>query len=509
MKDRLFTPEALAIMLDLDERFGKRRLEVLAIGEARREAFRRGEIGPLAGTARIREEEWTADPVPAELLERRVELVGGCTRRELIEGMNAGAKSYVADVWNSTLADPASILEAHRNLERAADNRLSYVAADGNKERINPKSITRLFLVPRPLEMMHPARIAERHMPAAFVDLALHTAFSGAKLRLRQGGIYLYLRGLGGHQEARLWRDLFEFLEERHEFPRGTFRATVIVDSLAMALEMDEVLFELMHHSAGLGLAPQSYAADQIALFSRPDGPVMPDRDHIGLNAKYLRAVSTHVVSVCHRRQVHAMGAPSYVVPPVDLDIQKPDYLAMIADKEREAIDGHDGTLVAIPGLVTASMAEFNKHMPRAHQMFYQRPDGTTVEDLTAPPEGPPTTEGLLSTVRTVLRMMVAQRTGEALVAQGGRVHDRASVRLSTLLLWHWTQNRNTYITDTGLEIHEVVVKYLVRKEGEKVAARGLPEHRPIVQHAVQRLTAAVLAPAVPADLLEDTELPG
>jgi malate synthase len=154
-------------------------------------------------------------------------------------------------------------------------------------------------------------------------------------------------------------------------------------------------------------------------------------------------------------------------------------------------------------------MTEFNKHMPRAHQMFYQRPDHATVPDLIAHPEGPLTTEGLLSTVRTVLRMMVAQRTGEALVIQGGRLHDRSSARLSTLLLWHWTQNEKCHITDTGLEIHADVVKYLIRKEGEKVAARGLPEHRAIVKHAVDMLTAAVLAPGVPGDLLEDLDLPG
>ena len=444
------------------------------------------------------------DPVPAELLERRVELIGGCARKDLVVGMNAGAKSYVADLWNSTLADPLSIMEAHRNLERAADNRLSFVAEDGTRTRINPKSITRLMLASRPLHVIHPASIEGRMVPAAFVDIALYAEWSAAKLLVRQGGAYLYLRGVSGHAEARSWREILEFLEERKNLPRGSFRATVMIDNLAAAMEPDEILFELMHHSAGLSLAPQAYAADHISLFSAPDRPIMPDREHIGLNAKFLRSVSLRVISVCHRRQAHAIGAPAFVLPPVDQGVLRPNYLSMIADKEREAVDGHDGTLVALPGLVTSAMGEFNKHMPRAHQMFYQRPDHTTPADLIEHPSGPLTTEGLLSTVRTVLRMMVAQRTGEAVVIQGGRCHDRSSMRLSTLLLWHWTQNEKCHITDTGLEIHADVVKYLIRKEGEKVASRGLPEHRTIVEHAVHQLTSAVLAPGLPEDLLED-----
>lgn len=507
MKERLFTPSALQLISDLNERFGDRRSEILVAAEARRDRFRSGDIAPLEETTNIREADWVADPVPAELLERRVELIGGCSRKDLIEGMNAGAKSYIADLWCSAPTEPLSIMEAHRNLERASDNRLSYVAEDGTRVRINPKSITRLIIVPRPMEVMHPTSIEGHAVPGAFVDLALHAEWNAAKLQLRQGGAFVYLRGISGHAEARLWREIFEFLEERQGLPRGCFRATVMIDSLAAALEPDEILFEFMHHSAGLGLAPQCFAADHIALFSTPGHAVMPDREHIGFNAKFLRSVSLRIISVCHRRQVHAMGAPAYVLPAEEQGILRPDYLSMIADKEREAVDGHDGTLVAIPGLVTAAMSEFNKHMPRAHQMFFQRPDLTTTADLVEHPTGPLTTDGLLSTVRTVLRMMVAKRTGEAVAIKDGRFHDRASLRLSTLLLWHWTQNENCHITDTGLEVHADVVKYLIRKEGDKVAAQALPEHRTIVQHVVERLTAAVLDAAVPFDVLEDKEI--
>ncbi len=503
MTDRLLTPALVELVHELAQLFDDRRQEVLALNQARRQQLRKGPVDFLAETADVRNSEWTVDPVPAELLERRVELLGSGNRRDLIEGMNAGAKSYVADLWNLSLQDRETILKVHKNIERATDNRLAFVNDHGDRVRINPKSTTRLMIVPRPLHVMdHTLQTREKPLAAAFFDLALHTLLNAEKLKLRQGGIYLYLRGIGGHQEAQLWSDVFSFLEKRSNLPRGTFRATVILDSLAAVLEADEILHGLRHHSAGLSLDPQAYAADHIRLFSGPDRPILPDRQHIGLNARFLRSVSLRAISICHRRQAHAIGAPSFVLPPELYGHRKGDYLEMIADKEREAVDGHDGTLVGHPGLVNAAMAEFNRSMPRAHQMYYQRADHSTPEDLIAHPEGALTTEGLLQCIRTVLRALECRSCGKGPIVQGGRLHDRSSVNLATLLLWHWTNSPVCFISDTGLEVHEDVVKYLIRKEGGKMFpptdsaqhARGL--------EAVKILTTAALSTNPPQDLM-------
>ena len=504
MTDRLLTPATVELMRELISRFGDRRREVLASGAMRTQALRDGKVDYLKETASIRKAEWLVDPVPAELLERRVELIGGCTRQELIEGMNAGAKTYVADLWNCTPNDPAIILKAHKNIERATDNRLAYVDNDGGRVRINPKSVTRLMVVPRPLHAQdHAVPSLKEPVPASFFDLAIHAHFNAGKLRLRQGGVHLYLRGVRGHLEARLWKDVFEFLEDRLTLPRGTFRATVIVDNLAAVLEADEILFELMHHSAGLSLDPQAYAADHVALFSAPDRPILPDREHIGLDAKFLRSVSLRTISICHRRQAHAIGAPAFILPPDDHGAMKPGYLEMIADKEREAVDGHDGTLVGHPGLVNPAMTEFNKSMARAHQMYYQRTDRSTPADLMERPEGSLTTEGLQRSIRTVLRALIGQGSGQGLFVQGGRLHDRSSVRLSTLLIWHWTRSNVCFITDTGLEVHEDVVKYLIKKEGEKMFAKFDVEGHERTKQAIRTLTVMALSPEVPPDLWE------
>jgi malate synthase len=502
-EDRLLTSELLKLVQDLTQRFGTRRKELLAVRADRRESFRKGAIDRAPETKHIRDAVWKVDPVPVELIERRTELIGGCTRQEIVQGMNCGAKSYVADLWNMSLCHPADVLRAHRNMERAVDNLLQYVDEHGDRIRVNPASTTRLFFVPRPLHVHESSvRAGGEAVPASFFDLAVYASYNAVKLRVRQGGVYLYLRGIAGHAEARLWKNTFEYLEEHFHLPRGTFRATVIMDSLAATVEADEILFELVHHSAGLAIDPQAFAADHIALFSAPDRPVLPDRERIGLNEHFLRSVSLLTIAVCHKRQAHAIGAPAFILPPDEKGKTGAGYLEMIADKEREAVDGHDGTLVAHPGLVNPAMMEFNKSMPKAHQMYYERPDTITTPDLIVRPEGPITTNGLLGAVRTVLAALALRTSGLAVVEEGGRTHDRSSVLLSTLLLWSWTQSRFGIVTDTGLEIHEELMSFLIRKEGTKLFAKGDAARKEAGQRAVEMLTASVLAQEVPRDLL-------
>lgn len=502
-EDRLLTGDVLKLVQELAQALSVERRELLAARAPARARLRAGMVQRPEGTVHIREAVWKVDPVPAELLERRVELLGDCSRHGVVAGLNSGAKSYIADLWNMGATDPVNVLRAHRNIERAVDNRLQYVDARGDRVRINPASTTRLFVVPRPL---HAVESSVRHggeaVSASLFDLALLAWYSAVKLRVRQAGAYLYLRGVQGHREARWWRKAFEMLEEHLRLPRGTFRATVMLDSLAGALEADEMLFELIHHSAGLSLDPLGYAADHISLFHAADKPVMPAREFIGLNAPMLRSLSLMCIGTCHRRQAHAMGAPAFVLPPDERGRTGAGYLEMIADKEREAVDGHDGTLVAHPGLVNPAMTEFNKSMPRAHQMYLQRSEVIAPEQLTLLPEGPISTEALLATVRTVVSALAWKEKGEPVVAVGGRTHDRSAIRLCTLLLWSWMHSRHGMVTDTGLEIHEELITYLIRKEGQKLFARSEAQLKEAGQRAVATLTAAVIAAEEPADLL-------
>lgn len=503
MEDRLLTSDLVKLVQEMEHRFGAKRKELLQDRELRVKAFRDARVERMEETAHIRNAVWKVDPVPVELLERRVELIGGCSRQEIIQGLNCGAKSYIADLWNFTAPDTASVLRAHRNIERAVDSSLHYVDEHGDRVRVSPSSTTRIFFAPRPLTGIEASvRSGGEGVSASFFDLAVFASYNALKLRVRQAGAYLYLRDVRTHQEARLWKSLFEFIEEELSLPRGTFRATVMLDSLSAALEADEILFEMSHHTAGLSLDPQAYAADHIALFSAPDRPVLPDRERIGLNEHFLRSVSLMAITVCHKRQAHAIGAPAFVLPSESRTKIPPAYLDMIADKEREAIDGHDGTLVGHPSLVNPAMMEFNKSMPKAHQMYYERNDDIMPADLVKRPEGPITTEGLLGSIRTVLKAMVGREQGQLVVEQGGRLHDRSSVKLSTLLLWSWRRSAHGVVTDTGLEIHGELMSYLIKKEGDKLFGKADATVKALSAKAVAALTATVLGDDVPQDPL-------
>jgi len=464
------TPQVKVLIEGLYEAFDHVRQDLLLARIERRSMLSQGSVSELPDTAHVRKSVWKVDDLPEALLERRVELIGGANRSELITGLNAGAKSYIADLWNFTAQDTWSILRAHKNLAGASKRDLAFLDTREGRVRVNPSTTTRLMIVPRPL-YIHEAAFAIDNdpIPAAFFDLVVFLTGCGAELIERQGGIFLYLRDVQGHLEARLWATMIAFLEEQLGYPRGAVRATVMIDSIAAALEADEILFELIHHAAGLSLDPQGYAADHIALFQGSEQPVLPDRETIGLNAHFLRALSLNTIGICHRRGCHAMGAPSFVLPSLDHGKVKSSYLEMLADKEREAVDGHDGTLVVHEDMVNASMVEFNKSMPRAHQLNYERNDGITAAQLVQRPEGPITVESLKSILRTAVRSLMQREEGKGWVIQGGRVHDRSSLLLAIRLIWQWTHSKQGIITATNLPVTVDIIKFMLRKEADKM----------------------------------------
>ncbi|HNU56154.1 MAG TPA: hypothetical protein PKN30_06130 [Flavobacteriales bacterium] len=490
VQDRLITAGVRDLVGGMLASYEGRLTELLELRTARRAGLSSGTVDLLTATANIRDKDWIVDPEPEGLQERRVELIGGANRSELINGMNAGAKSYIADLWNFTAQDTWSILRAHKSLNGAAHRSLAYLDDREGRVRINPATSSRLMLVPRPFFTYEALlTLDEVPVPAAFFDLAMVAVGHGVEAVRREGGIHFYLRDVQGLLEARLWARLFERVEETLEVDRGTIRCTVFMDTVPGALEADEILFELQHHSAGLALDPQGYAADHIALFHGPDRPVLPDRETIGLNAPFLRALSLRTIGICHRRGCHAMGAPSFVLPSLDHSKVKAEYLAMLADKEREAVDGHDGTLVVHEDMVNASMVEFNKSMPRAHQLNYQRADVITPADLVKVPEGPITVDSLKNILRTALRSLMMREQGKGWVIQGGRVHDRSSLLLAVRLLWQWVQSPKGNITATNLPITIDLVKFMLKKEADKM----FDVHDPVISKQVDRAMAYIL----------------
>jgi malate synthase len=481
--------------------FDRQRLDAVAQREQRRAALRAGDAGRLADTAHVRDTEWRVDPLPGVLRERRVELLCGCTRSELIRGLDTGADLCIADLWNLTAGDPWSIIRAHRAIERAA--RMEIWSLDREAGRVRPRTGlgTRLAIAPRPLHVLEGAAlIGDEPAPAAFFDLAMLAVHALAPLSERQGGLFLLLRDVHGHLEARLWGRMLDEIELRAGLPRGTIRVTVMIDSVAAALEADEILFELMHHAAGLSFDPQGYVADHIGLFNGNEVHVFPDREAIGLDNPMLRALGLELLTIAHHRGCAAIGAPTFTLPPVDPLRVKPAYQEMIADKERDAMDGFDGTLVVHPDTVAPVMELFKAHTPMGNQLDVLRHEHAAPADLLRRPEGAISVESLVGTIRTVLRAMVMRWQGKAWVVQGGRLHDRSSVRLALRLLWHWARSRHGVITATGLEVHDDLLRYLVRKEADKMFAEEDERTKELARRAVRTTLQLVLSEHVPLE---------
>lgn len=498
---RTLGPRVHDLLTHLLDRFEARRSGLIA---PRQQRFRQLQSeGPhhLVETAHVRRTEWRVDPLPPELLERRVELIGGCTRSDLIHGLNAGAKSYIADMWNFTCGDPWSVMRAHRVLSKAARMDLAYLDPAEGRVRANPRTQTRLMVCPRPLHVLESSvLIGDEPVPAAILDLAVLGAHALSPLSTRQGGLFLLLRDIRSHQESRLWAQMLDEVEMELNVDRGTIRATIMIDSLAGALEADEILFEMMHHAAGIAIDPQGFASDHIALFNGPDAPVLPDRESIGLNAPFLLALSTHLIGLCHRRGCHAIGAPSFVLPPLDPAKLKPAYQEMLADKEREAAEGFDGTMVVHEDTVNAAITAFNKRMPLANQLAFIPEHHIDVQELITVPKGEITVESLVGTIRTILRSLVLRWQGDAHVVQGSRLHDRSSLRLALRLLWQWCHSKQGIITATKLDIHDDLLRYMVRKEADKMFAESDARTKSLSSRAVSLTLDLVLSDEVPME---------
>ncbi|MBK9176714.1 MAG: hypothetical protein IPM46_10355 [Flavobacteriales bacterium] len=297
--ERTLGPRVHEMLEHLLARFDRRRAVLLPQRERRMAQLSAGDVGHLDETAHVRRATWQVDPTPSALLNRTVELIGGSTRSALITGLNAGASSYIADLWNFTCGDSWSIMRAHRVLARAARLDLAYLNPDMGRVRANPRSATRLIIAPRPLHVLESSvLLGDEPSPAALLDLAMLGVHVLLPLTERHGGLHLLLRDVQSHQEARLWAAMLDEVEQMAGLERGRISATVMIDSLAGALEADEILFELMHHAAGLSIDPQGFAADHIALFNGEEAAVFPNREAIGLNAPFLHTLALHLIGV-------------------------------------------------------------------------------------------------------------------------------------------------------------------------------------------------------------------
>jgi malate synthase len=470
----VLTDEALAFVADLCATFGGRVEELLA---RRREVQARFDAGVLPDflpeTRAAREGDWRVAPFPAELADRRVEITGPVDRKMIINALSSGANVFMADLEDSTSPTWANVIGGQRNLMDAVRRTITFTDPATGKAYALKREIAILFVRPRGWHLLEKnASLDGRPVPAALFDFGLFF-FHNAKEQLARGtGPYFYLPKMESHLEARLWNDVFVRAQERLGVARGTIKATVLIETLPAAFEMDEILYELREHSAGLNCGRWDYIFSFIKKLRAHAAFVLPDRSKVTMEQPFLRAYTQRLVQICHRRGAHAMGGMAAQIPIKGDDAANEAALAKVrADKLREVKDGHDGTWVAHPGLVALAREVFDEHMRGPNQLDRLREDvRVTAADLVRVPEGPRTDEGLRHNLSVGVQYLAAWLRGSGCVPLNNLMEDAATAEISRSQVWQWI--RHGAALDGGAPLTVDRFRRTLDEEMAKLASR-------------------------------------
>ena len=463
----ILSPEALEFVAELERYSRDRRRELLAARVQRQQQIDAGHLPDfLAETADVRRAEWRVLPAPHDLQDRRVEITGPVDRKMVINALNSGAKTYMADFEDSHSPVWESTLEGQVNLRDAVAGTIEFTSPEGKRYALGKQTAT-LIVRPRGwhLDEKH-VLVDGQPISASIFDFGLYFFHNAQALVDKGSGPYFYLPKMESHLEARLWNDVFLAAQEELDLPPGTIRATVLIETILAAFEMDEILFELGEHAAGLNCGRWDYIFSFIKKFRNDPSRMLPDRAMVTMTTPFLRAYSRLLIETCHRRGAHAMGGMAAQIPIKNDPAANEQALAKVrADKEREATDGHDGTWVAHPGLVKTALEVFDAHMPGPNQLDRRHPDlRVTAADLLAAPEGPITPEGLRANVAIGLRYLASWLSGNGCVPIFNLMEDAATAEISRAQIWQWIRHPRGRFAD-GRRIYPALVEHELRAE--------------------------------------------
>jgi malate synthase len=477
-RDDVLTPAALDFLARICRKFGAQRLELLHRRHVLQERLDAGDVPAFPEeTSGVRESEWRVADVPRDLLDRRVEITGPVERKMIINALNSGASVFMADFEDSLSPTWENVIEGQQNLRDAVAGTISF-AGDGLKEyRLASRTAT-LMVRPRGwhLEEAH-VRIDGAPVPASLFDFALFFFHNARALVERGTGPYFYLPKMENRLEARLWNDVFVAAQTELGLPVGTIRATVLIETILAAFEMDEILWELREHSAGLNCGRWDYIFSFIKKFSADPFRVLPERGRLTMDRLFLKAYSERLVQICHRRGIHAMGGMAAQIPikgdPVAhrLAIRK-----VTEDKEREVRAGHDGTWVAHPGLVPIAREVFDRGMAASNQIGNPGVNETIgPSDLLAVPNGPITESGLEKNIEVAIVYLESWLRGRGCVPIANLMEDAATAEICRAQVWQWLRHRAVLVDGRAVDhgLYESVRRRVVARVTEPHAAAG------------------------------------
>jgi malate synthase len=450
--DEILTPEALNFIEKLERKFGARRIELLQYRQKRQKEINNGILPDfLPETKDIRNGEWTIAPLPKDLQDRRVEITGPTDRKMVINALNSGAKVFMADFEDATSPTWENLIEGQINLRDAINRTISFENPDGKKYVLQEETAV-LFVRPRGLHLVDKHVIVDgKPISGSFFDFGIYFFHNVKNLLSRGTGPYFYLPKLESHLEARVWNDVFIFAQEELGIPNGTIKATVLLETIMGAFEMNEILYELKEHSAGLNCGRWDYIFSYLKKLRNHNDVILPDRSQVTMVSPFMRSYSLLTIQTCHRRRAPAIGGMAAQIPIRNNPKANEEAFAKVrVDKEREARDGHDGTWVAHPGLVPVALEVFNREMPVANQIHTNKQQKITVtaQDLLESPGGTITEEGVRVNINVGIHYLASWLSGRGAAPIHNLMEDAATAEISRAQLWQWIRHPKGVLND-------------------------------------------------------------
>jgi malate synthase len=472
--DQILTPEALAFVGGLCTDFQVRLEGLLARRTEQQARYDAGQPPHVSDeTAAIRRDTWRVAEAPVDLRERTVEITGPVEPKMIINALNSGADVFMADFEDASAPTWANMITGQLALAQAVRRELAWTdPARGKTYSLNPGKIATLLVRPRGLHLPEAhLLLGDRPAAAALVDFGLYLFHNAEALRARGSGPYFYLPKLQSQLEARWWNDVFVAAQARLGIPRGTIRATVLIETLPAVFEMDEILFELREHAAGLNCGRWDYIFSYIKTFRADPSRVLPDRSEVGMTQPFMRAYTQLLIRTCHRRGAFAIGGMAAQIPRKDDLVANEAALAKVReDKLREARDGHDGTWVAHPGLIETARAAFAEVTQSPNQLDRLREDVIVSEaQLTEVPTGRRTEQGLRVNVSVGIEYLNAWLRGNGCVPLHHLMEDAATAEISRAQVWQW--RRHAARLDDGRVVDEALIRRVVEDETRSMDA--------------------------------------
>src|SRR3954462_1146512 len=470
---QILSEPALEFIGQLHREFEPRRQELLARRAARQKEFDAGALPDfLAETKAIRQGDWKVAPQPADLLDRRVKITGPTDSRMVINALNSGASTFMADFEDANCPTWHNMIDGQLNLRDAVRRTITFESG-GKQYQLKDKTAV---LIPRPrgwhLDEKH-VLIDGQPVSGGIFDFALFFFHNAKELLSRGSGPYFYLQKMESHLEARLWNDIFIAAQQDLGIPRGTIRATALIETVVAAFEMDEILYELREHSAGLNIGRWDYIFSCIKKFRANQDFCLADRSQVTMLAPFMRAYALLLVKTCHKRGAPAMGGMAAQIPIKNDPAANEAALEKVRqDKLREVPDACDGPWVAPPGLVPIAKEVFDKHMPQPNQYGRQRPDvNVSAKDLLAfHPESPITEAGLRNNISLGIQYLGAWLAGNGCVPVFNLMEDAATAEISRSQIWQWMRSPKGQLED-GRKVTPELFRTLLGEELAKVKA--------------------------------------